>query len=334
LRETADYWNSCIERWCYVKDTPAAREVGVPGHYVRIAPPEESTAASAQQGFVPRKHRSPEQAQGPAANTVSTDALALVRFGLRAADDTRIRDTLKVIDHLLKIEMPSGPAWHRYNGDQYGENADGSPYDGSGIGRVWPLLTGERGHYELQAGNTAEARRLLQAMEGLATETGLFPEQTWDQPDIPEMELYFSRPSDSATPLGWAHAEYLKLARSLADGKVFDLPERTRQRYLAGKKPPERVIWKFNNKLKTMPSGIALRVEVDAPARIRWSMDGWRTAQDSATSDTTLGVYFCDLDTARLAVGSVIAFTFFWQASQTWEERNFEVTVEAEDVWW
>jgi glucoamylase len=86
-----------------------------------------------------------------ASHLVSPDALALVRFGLRAADDPRIRDTVKVIDTLLKVETPSGLTWHRYNDDGYGEHEDGAPFDGTGIGRGWPLLTGERAHYELAA---------------------------------------------------------------------------------------------------------------------------------------------------------------------------------------
>jgi glucoamylase len=63
---------------------------------------------------------------------VSPDALALVRLGLRGAKDPRIRDTAKVIDALLKIETPSGSAWHRYNDDGYGEHQDGSAFDGTG----------------------------------------------------------------------------------------------------------------------------------------------------------------------------------------------------------
>ena len=146
---------------------------------------------------------------------MSPDALALVRFGLRAADDPRIRDTAKVIDALLKVETPSGPSWHRYNDDGYGEHEDGSPFDGTGIGRGWPLLTGERAHYELAAGRVENAKRLLAAMESFANEGGLISEQVWDSPDIPERELHFGRPSGSAMPLVWAHAEYLKLRRSL-----------------------------------------------------------------------------------------------------------------------
>ena len=185
-----------------------------------------------------------------ASHLVSPDALALVRFGLRAADDPRIRDTAKVIDALLKVETPSGPSWHRYNDDGYGEHEDGSPFDGTGIGRGWPLLTGERAHYELAAGRVENAKRLLAAMESFANEGGLISEQVWDSPDIPERELHFGRPSGSAMPLVWAHAEYLKLRRSLRDGRVFDLPPQTVQRYLTEKTVSPRMVWRFNHKIR------------------------------------------------------------------------------------
>jgi glucoamylase len=66
-----------------------------------------------------------------------------------------------VIDYFLKLRMPSGPGWYRYNGDGYGEHEDGSSFDGTGTGRIWPLLGGERGPYELAAGNRKEAEELL-----------------------------------------------------------------------------------------------------------------------------------------------------------------------------
>ena len=90
---------------------------------------------------------------------ISPDALALVRFGLRAPDDPRILNTIKVIDALLRVKLPQGPCWYRYNGDGYGEHEDGSPFDGTGIGRPWPLLAGERAHYELAAGTSASGGR-------------------------------------------------------------------------------------------------------------------------------------------------------------------------------
>ena len=186
LRETADIWNDQIERWTYVTGTPIGGETGVEGYYVRIAPPESAEAASPAHGFVPIKNRPPGETDHQAWSIVSPDALALVRFGLRAPDDPRIRNTVAVIDALLKVELPAGPCWRRYNGDGYGEHDDGSPFDGTGIGRLWPLLTGERAHYELAAGRTAEAERLLRTLEACSSDGHLLPEQVWDSDDIPE----------------------------------------------------------------------------------------------------------------------------------------------------
>ena len=153
IREKADEWNELgIERWTYAEDTELARKLGVEGYYVRIASAETSEAASPADGFVAIKNRPPGKSLERATHIISPDALALVRFGLRSAQDPRVQNTVKAIDAVLKVETPHGPAWHRYNDDGYGEHADGSPFDGTGIGRLWPLLTGERAHFELAAG--------------------------------------------------------------------------------------------------------------------------------------------------------------------------------------
>jgi glucoamylase len=160
-----------------------------------------------------------------------------VRFGLRPAHDPRIINTVRAIDSLLRVETPQGPLWRRYNEDSYGEHEDGRPLDGTGIGRVAPLLTGQRAHYELAAGRPERARALLRTFEACASDGGLLPEQVWDGNDIPERELYFGRPSGSAMPLVWAHAEHLKLLRSLHEGQVFDLPPQAVQRYQFERSP-------------------------------------------------------------------------------------------------
>jgi GH15 family glucan-1,4-alpha-glucosidase len=224
LRETADAWNASIERWLYVTGTELAIAHGVDGYYVRVAEPDRADAASPCHGFVPIKNRPPDQSTAPAALMVSLDALAFVRFGLRAADDPRVLNTIKVIDTTLRVETPRGPVWHRYQGDGYGEHADGGPFNGAGIGRVWPLLTGERAHYELAAGRIDVAEQLARTMEALAGESGLLPEQVWDSADIPGRELLIGHASGSASPLVWAHAEYLKLCRSIRGREVFDRP--------------------------------------------------------------------------------------------------------------
>jgi glucoamylase len=327
LRETADLWNAHIEAWTYVTDTDLTKQVGVDGYYVRIAPPEASESSSPASGFVPIKNRPPGESDAPAANIVSPDALALVRFGLRAANDLRILNTVKVIDSLLKTEMPAGPIWRRYNEDGYGEHEDGSPFDGSGVGRCWPLLTGERAHYELAAGRSDEAQSLLATLEAFANPGGLLPEQTWDGNDIPERELFFGKPSGSAMPLVWAHAEYLKLCRSLADGRVFDMPPQTAKRYSLAEKPSDYTIWAFNHKIRKITHGNTLRLFLPAPARIRWSTDEWATEKEHDTHDSTLGVHVVDLPTRRLKTGTTIHFTIYWLDEERWEGTDYAVEI-------
>jgi glucoamylase len=327
LRETADAWNASIERWLYVEHTDLAREHGVDGYYVRVSEPDRADAASVRRGFVPIKHRPPEQSRALATSIVSVDALALVRFGLRAPDDPRILDTLTLIDALLKVETPSGPAWHRYTGDGYGEHADGGPFDGTGIGRAWPLLTGERAHFELAAGHQRIAEELADALEAFAGSSGLIPEQIWDSCDVPAHELYFGHSSGSASPLVWAHAEYLKLCRSLQDGYVFDQPAQARERYLIGRKTSGLMIWRYNNKIRTMRAGMTLRIETFSRAQVHWTIDGWQTVQDTATVDTTLGVHIVDLPTTSLSAGGRVDFTFYWLEEKRWEGIDFSVLV-------
>jgi len=223
FRAVADAWNARIEEWTYFTGTDLARRVGVDGYYARIAP-------STHERMIVIRNRPPSESKQRAASVISPDALALVRFGIRRADDPRIVNTVRVIDALLRVETPRGPAWRRYNGDGYGEHEDGAPFDGTGVGRPWPLLTGERAHFELAAGRSDEATRLAGAFERFA-DHGLLPEQVWDGPDVPSKELRAGGPSGSAMPLAWAHAEYLKLRRSLADKRVFDLPRGVHARY-------------------------------------------------------------------------------------------------------
>jgi len=327
FRQTADAWNDCIDRWIYVTGTDLAQQVGVEGYYVRVAAPDTSGASSPAQGFVPIKNRPPGQSTEPAAAIVSPDALALVRFGLRAADDPRILNTIKVIDALLKVKTPNGPAWHRYNDDGYGEHEDGGPFDGTGTGRAWPLLTGERAHYELAAGHMDEAVRLRKALEAFANEGGLLPEQIWDAEDIPERELFCGRPSGSAMPLGWAHAEYIKLLHSLKDERIFDLPQVTVQRYLVDKVTAPFTIWSPQNKVHAISAGKNLRVEATQPFALSWTADGWKTNTSTPSTNSGLGVNLVDLPVASRGAGSTISFTFFWQDENRWEGVNYDVSI-------
>lgn len=327
FRETADAWNANIECWTYVTGTKLAKQVGVDGYYVRIAPPEQADASSPKDGFVPIKNRPLNQGIFPAQHIISPDALALVRFGLRSAADPRITNTVKVIDHLLKTQTPSGPGWHRYNGDGYGEHEDGEPFNGTGVGRLWPLLGGERGHHELAAGHRTEAEALLKTFACFSNEGGMIPEQIWDSPDIKDKELLFGKPSGSAMPLVWAHAEYVKLARSLHDGRIFDMPAQTYERYVKNTNVSDLVLWRYNHKCRMISEGKTLRIETLSPAVIHWSNDEWRTSKDMNAVDIGIGSYIADLDTSRCTAGQKIVFTIYWSESRRWEGVDFTIDV-------
>ena len=220
LVDLADDWAANIDRFLYRSGGPLADKLGIAGYYVRAREPGQPFPDLDLDRLPPTE--------------LSPDALALVRFGLRAADDPRIVDTVRAIDAVLRTELPAGPAWRRYPGDRYGEHADGSPYDRGGIGRSWPLLVGERAHYEIARGHFDEAARLASAIEGFATPTGMIPEQVWDEADLPANGLFRGKASHSAAPLGWAHAEYMTLCLSLAAGRVVDLPAGSYERYVVG----------------------------------------------------------------------------------------------------
>jgi glucoamylase len=99
-------------------------------------------------------------------------------------------------------------------------------------GRVWPIFTGERGHYELavaslngkpDAAAIQKIRdRYVKAMELFANDGLLIPEQVWDGIGPNPHGYTRGEGTDSATPLAWSHAEYVKLLRSVSDGQVWD----------------------------------------------------------------------------------------------------------------
>jgi glucoamylase len=261
----------------------------------------------------------------PAKEVVDAGFLELVRHGVRKADDPIIVDSLKVVDAVLKVDTPFGPCWRRYNHDGYGQREDGGPFVGWGQGRAWPLLTGERGHYELAAGN--DARPFIRAMERLASPTGLLPEQAWDGPDQPHVYMYCGRPTGSAMPLMWAHAEYIKLLRSVRDGKVSDLIAEVAKRYLGARaNRPLFEVWKFTRQARKVKPGYVLRIQAQASFRLHWSDDEWQTVKDTPSSATGLGVEFVDIPILA-AQRAPIRFTFFWTASDSWEGRDYMVSV-------
>ncbi len=312
----ADFWNARIEEWTVARDSAIGRAHGVTAHFVRLAPEDMLTDPGAMATPTPIRNRA-DGAAPPAAEQISADFLQLVRFGLRAADDPVIRDTLVLVDRLLRYDGPTGPAFRRYHGDGYGEHHDGAPYDGTGQGRPWPLLAGERGHYELAAGRDPLA--YLQAMDAMTGPGGMIPEQIWDDAPIPALFLQPGKPAGSAMPLAWAHAEFLKLAVSRQAGRIADRPQALERRY-GGKRPREaRTMWTPAAPVTRLAPGANLILAFPWPVRLRWRIDdGAETAAE--THANPLGLWTRMLPTRNAPEGAAVHIA--WERADGGDARG------------
>ncbi|WP_076005027.1 glycoside hydrolase family 15 protein [Dehalogenimonas formicexedens] len=327
LREYADFLECHIEAWTVTNQGSILPNIK--RHYIRINPVSVTDSTPDENPDIKTLgiHNRPagERWQFPAKDVVDAGFLELVRYGIRKADDQLIQDSIAVIDSSLKIETPFGPCWHRYNHDGYGQGNNGEPFQGSGKGRAWPLLTAERAHYELAAGH--DVKPFIRAMEGFASYTGLLPEQVWDEADLPEKHLFLGRPTGSAMPLMWAHAEYIKLLRSVTDGAVFDIIPDVAARYLSEKRRHGFLeIWKPNRQPGSVIAGWTLRVQSPEPFKLIWTDNEWQDTKNSPSLQINLGISYLDIPVA-LNQEAPIGFTFLWTNSDRWEGRNYEVTV-------
>jgi glucoamylase len=298
VREYADFLEAHVEAWTVT--TRGALVPGVPRHYIRINPDTAGTEDPDTATLVLANRPPDLPFEYPAKDIVDAGFLELVRYGVRDPHDAVIEDSVRVVDAVLKVNLPAGPCWRRYNHDGYGQRADGSAYKGWGMGRPWPLLTGERGHYELAAGG--DVRPYLKALEGFAVGIGLIPEQVWDQGAISEKLLRPGGPTGAAIPLVWAHAEYIKLVRSVADRQVFELIEPVRARYAARQVRPEAPIeiWSHRRPVKAIPRGRRLRVIAGTPFTLLWRAHDGQDSRMAATS-TSVGVWYVDIPAAESA---------------------------------
>ena len=293
LRAVADYWNDRVETWC---STPA-------GQYVRLAGDPD--------------HR-------PTEGAIAPEFLELVRYGLRRPKDDRILRSLQSVDTSLKASLPTGPSWRRYTGDVYGEHDDGAPWDGDGRGRPWPVLTAERARHFFSMG--LPAAELVRTLEGFAGEELMLPEQVWDAADIPSRGLRLGRPNGSATPLGWAHAEYLEILVTIALAGFPDIVMPARRRYTEGHAHEPAFVWSHKHQITRMLPGRRLRVQLPRPGAVHYSFDDWKTFSEVDAVDTTLGVWVAEVPTNKLASGDTFAWTAHYMTG--WEGKNFSMTIE------
>jgi glucoamylase len=323
LESYADFLRAHLEEWTVT--TEGTLMEGSSHFFVRLNPAKPGDAAApgavntAELKLTSQPPGAPESY--PARDIVDGGFLQLVRYGIMAADNPLIVESLRVIDAVIKVETPSGPCWHRYNHDGYGQKADGGPYKQWGVGRPWPLLTGERGHYELAAGG--DARSLLHAMERFSNSECLLPEQIWNGADLPDALLRSGGPTGSANPLLWAHSEYVRLLRSCQDGKVFDLIPEVAARYRAGNGGSKVEFWLPKHPIQQAKKEHTLRVCAPEPFRLRWTANTWESWQDNESQPTGIGGEYFDLTPED--VHGQVEFTFFWMSRQQWEGQNHQV---------
>ena len=261
--KTADEWQANIEKWTATK----TGKYGDGNYYVRITQNGKPDAGEKIElnngaGFFDER------------DIVDAGFLELVRLGIKPADDPLIAKSVKVIDQIIKVDTPNGPGFYRYNHDGYGEMDDGRRwnFDGkyTGKGRLWALLSGERGQYELAfakgltrspidfgsdgqgiPAQTKQQMELLKvaldlsksrldSMLAFANEGLMIPEQIWDKKEKPDAdkqfvpELKFGEGTGSATPLAWSMAQFIRLAVNLKAGRNLDTPQVVYDRYVRG----------------------------------------------------------------------------------------------------
>ena len=331
LEEFADWIEGHLEDWTVTNDGVLLKDVK--RHYMRIRPPECSAAYAREDcgtELIHIQNRPPgTQTEFEAREIIDAGFLELVRYGVRRADDPLVADSLKVVDAVLKRELPQGPGWLRYTNDGYGERPDGGPFEGWGEGRVWPLLTGERAHRELAAGN--DMRHLIKTYEQYASCGQMMPEQVWDQGDLPERGLEKGKPAGSAVPLVWAHAEYVKLLRSAVDGKVFDRIDPVYQRYSDAegrkKRRQDLEIYTRTRPVQQINAGGTLRILDEGRFEVVWTDDGWKTT--TKTSSRGLGSAGYSADVKPVAGSAELEWTMHWTESDTWLGYNVKVKMDA-----
>ncbi|HYL86725.1 MAG TPA: glucan 1,4-alpha-glucosidase [Candidatus Angelobacter sp.] len=222
---TAEEWAGNIEKWL-VTTSGHLGGGGGQGYYLRIdnnTDPNDGYQLDVHNGGGVWDER----------DVVDQGFIELVRLGIRPADDATIAHSLEIIDSTIRVETPNGPSFRRYNHDGYGDTAFGGPWQGQGIGRIWPIFTGERGEYEVARGR--DATLYLDAMLHFANAGGMIPEQVWDRAEATPARFVFGQGTGSATPLAWSMAQFIRLVVCVEEKRIVEQPEVVAAHFLKGR---------------------------------------------------------------------------------------------------
>ncbi|MFZ3331239.1 MAG: glucan 1,4-alpha-glucosidase [Candidatus Acidiferrales bacterium] len=213
--KTADDWAASIEKILVTTTGHLGGALGSQGYYIRMnnnTDPNDGYQLDVRNGGGLWDER----------DVVDAGFLEFVRLGIRPADDPTIARSVEVIDSTIRVVTPNGPSFHRYNHDGYGETYFGGPWQGEGIGRIWPIFTGERGEYEIARGRDASA--YLDAMLQFANAGGMIPEQVWDRAEPTQSHFVFGEGTGSATPLAWSMAQFIRLVICSQEKRIVEQP--------------------------------------------------------------------------------------------------------------
>lgn len=325
LFTVADYWQTRLEQWTFSQCDCMGADV--PGHYMHIVQSAPESLTSDEQlchAIVFNRNR-PMDVPHHQGELVDAGFLDLVSFGVRHPKDEHIVSSLEVVDRMLRFETDGRTAFYRFNGDGYGEKEDGSPFDGSGKGRPWPLITGERALYEILA--DGDPGPYMKSLEGFANEGLMFPEQVWDGDDIPDKRLQRGRGTGAATPLMWAHSEYIKILRTLKDWAGCDTVSEVKKRYVDKGVQLRMSAWKKNRPIHVASTKDIIRIIAFRKASLHWTQDNWNTESEDPMTETTLGVWYMDFKPETFESGSKLDFTFHYTETDEWEGRDYELRV-------
>ena len=212
---TSDEWSADLEKWLVTTTGHLSKPGAATGYYIRIndnTNPDDGGKLDVHNGGGVWDKR----------DVVDAGFLELVRLGIRSPNDPTIANSVAVIDSTIRVETPNGPGFRRYNHDGYGETYFGGPWLGEGIGRLWPIFTGERGEYEIAVGH--DPAPYLATMEKFSNSGGMIPEQVWDQADPTQSHFVFGVGTGSATPLAWSMAQYLRLVICAQEKRIVETP--------------------------------------------------------------------------------------------------------------
>ena len=215
---TADDWQSKVESWTFT----TTGSIGNGQYFERIddnGNPNDGHLLEIRNGGGSYDERS----------IVDSSFLELVRLGVKPGNSPSILSSIAAIDSTIKQTIPGkGDGFFRYNHDGYGETATGDDYTGAGIGRLWPIFTGERGHFAIASGEKAD--NYLATMRNFANSSYMISEQVWDN-NAP-VGYIPGTPTKSMTPLSWSMAEYITLLASNYRAQVMDIPGIVKERYV------------------------------------------------------------------------------------------------------